>query len=1143
MDDQGIKKQLNRTLRKLLVKALWLRVASGFLSFLAVSSWIFVVLAGWKAFTEPPPLSLALWLSRIILALLAGAFVAFVVVPVLRMPSLRRLASQVEHKEDFKDMVVAAYEFSQDEQAAAKYNPHLVEEVIRRAVEAVFPLRAQFVFLGNRSIALVPVASAGLLVLLVLSFATPRVLLDAGKLLVDPRNASAAEHRANIFAFPGDVTILAGSDVKVTGIDFGDSEDQVEIHFSRSNGFWKSEPTEPEEVKLADGTLEGYSYTFKSLRSSLTYYFRAGADRSAAYRITVVNKPIVTKLEIIRTPPAYTGEKPDTVIDSGGNIQALEGTRIDVSGRCNNALASASVVFAKDRAALAALAAKGEARRRSGRKVSFRGSEFMFGFDALEDGVYTILLEDSLGYENDDPLVYSIEVFKDDPPTIDVVKPGGDATLPRNRLVDVGIVASDDYGISEAAIYYRKGGEGDFARREIPLGGEKGKKEINKGFTWDLSDIPLFPGNAVEYYMEVKDNNVATGPGVARSRVYQIMVPTMAELYDQVAQEDEKRSELLDQSLEQGEEFKKRIEKLEREFKKTENFDWSQKKEIDKALEGQKQIAEKLDEVRKSLDKTLEELSNNKMTSQEIGEKLEEISKLLEQINNEALEKYMENLKKAITQMDPSDVEEALKKLSLSADDLLRKLERTAELLKAVAKEQEMEELVRKSRDLMEKQKDLLDETKSAGKNDTDKLGELSRRQQKLAKEAAAMKEAMKKFSKKLGPEEREIAKQLDAAAENMSENATPSKMTEAAKKLRAGRKNAAAEDEKDALDDLISLFSRMSSCKSGMERMSAQRHAVHLQKYAKQALDISFKQEELIESLRKEAGARREAAALRSLAERQQSYLKATEKVADEIYDISKQTLSVSPVILQSLGEALSAMRQSIFNLERGRLLYSIPPTSRALASLNQATIEMLRAAKSCSSGSGSKMGMQEMLEQLLSGQNDVLKQSKEMLALEMLKEKLRMERQAKMKRLAAAQRSLQELARRIEKQLKDDKASLGRMDKILEDMEKVIENLEGGNLDRKTLDHEERILSRLLDAQRSVHTRDYERKRESMTAGDVFSRGAPGSDGKSREQQLREEIKRAMKLKAPGEFEDLIRIYFRAIAEGLSGGNDRTN
>jgi hypothetical protein len=444
-----------------------------------------------------------------------------------------------------------------------------------------------------------------------------------------------------------------------------------------------------------------------------------------------------------------------------------------------------------------------------------------------------------------------------------------------------------------------------------------------------------------------------------------------------------------------------------------------------------------------------------------------------------------------------------------------------------------MEDLVRSSRELAEKQKELLDRTSETASDDRAAMGELAKEQEALARQAGGMKDEIKKMKDGLNQNEQEIASRLDSSAQRLSQKSVANKMSKASENLKAGEKNEAMQQQEEALEELISLFTSMSSCQSNMGQMAQMRMAANLQQYAKEALDVSFKQEELLNDLSGASGSGGGISGARELAERQMGYLKATEKIAANIFEIGKQTTAVSPALLHQLGASLRAMRSVLFNLDQNRVVYSLPQASAALEALNRSTIEMLRASKSCSSGSGCGMGMKDLMQQLLSGQQEILQQSQEMIAMQMLQERMRMEQQARMQRLAAAQRSLREAAEEIGKQMQEDKSSLGRMDKILEEMEAVIKDFDESVLTERTLDHQERILGRLLDAQRSIHDRDYERKRESVTADDIFSRGLNESGGSSPVRELREEIRRAMKLKAPAEFEDLIRYYFRALAE----------
>ena len=209
----------------------------------------------------------------------------------------------------------------------------------------------------------------------------------------------------------------------------------------------------------------------------------------------------------------------------------------------------------------------------------------------------------------------------------------------------------------------------------------------------------------------------------------------------------------------------------------------------------------------------------------------------------------------------------------------------------------------------------------------------------------------------------------------------------------------------------------------------------------------------------------------------------------------------------------------------------------NNAVEALNLATIEMLRSARNCSQGSPSPGGQQsmaqQMMQQLIPRQQSILEQTQQMMEMQAMGEKMRQERQAQMDRLAGQQRSLHDIAKEIQKSMNEDQDVLGRLDRTVEDMEAVAEALERGDLDQSLINKEQNILSRLLDAQRSIHTRDYEKKRESVTAEEVFSRSLGGDESESISQTLRDEIRRAMQLKAPGEFEDLIKLYFRALAE----------
>jgi hypothetical protein len=1122
-----VEAELRRELRKIHAKTLLLRASSGALKFVALAAWVFMLVVLWTALRDAPPLGATLAVSRIAVALIVLLFVICVIYPIAKTPRLRKLAFELENRKDFQDLVAAGYEFSRDKDAAARYSPSLIREVIRRAVGSVKGLEVRFLFVDRRHLVFVPLAYGAMVILTIIALASPGTLLDSLKRITAPRESAAVEHEANLFCSPGDITVLSGSDVEVIVRDFGGSQEPVTLTYNLSTEFWKTEPTEAKNAS-GDGAVAGddmaddtagdeHVYMFRDLRGTVSYYFERGDQRTPSYTITVVNKPVVMDLGLVLTPPAYTGEAPDTLLDSGGNVHVLEGTHVAVEGRSNNILESAWTRFDD----------------KTKQPIEVAGRSFEFDFRALRDGTYSILLRDSLGHETDDPLLYTVEVFEDNPPLLDVLEPGNDATMPRSLRVDVGFMAADDYGVNEAAIYFRKGGFETYEKGPIPLGPDIGKREFVKGFIWSLEQIDLFPGDYIEYFIEVKDNNIVTGPGVTRSRVYTISVPTMGELYDQVAEESTKQTNLFEEALKEGHELKERVEKLAREMKKSDEIDWTQQKEIDKAIESQELIQEKLDEIQQSLDETLESLSENQMTSQEIGEKLEEINRLIEEINDEALNKYIEEMRKAMEQLDPEQVQQAMENLNMSAEDLLKSLERTESLLKEIQREQAMEEMVRKTRDLMEAQENLNEMTEQA--DDQETMDGLADEQEKLADKASELEEDLGDLSDVL--DDQTLADEVEEASEKFSMSQTSKEMQAASSQLQKGQKSQAESHQEKATNNLIGLFGKMAAMQAEMQAASSQRTAANLQRLAGSTLELSFKQERLTQRLRDQIAAqdtRDLRSPARELAVEQQTYTKAVQQIADELSDLANETIMIPERLIKSLGQCIESMEKSLLFLEQNKPFMSTTTSTEATTQLNEITMGLLSACSQCSQGgSGGQPQASPMMQQLLNGQQQVLKETEQLLATRAAQEKLRQQMQAEVGRVAGEQRSLKDIAEKIQKDMKDNERVLGRMDKIVEEMEEVIRDFEGGGLDDQTLRRQERILSRLLDADRSIHSRDYEKKRQSETAQDVFS-DTPGMlHARPTAKMLREEIRRAMTLKAPGEFEDLIRMYFRALAE----------
>src|SRR5206468_1173389 len=93
----------------------------------------------------------------------------------------------------------------------------------------------------------------------------------------------------------------------------------------------------------------------------------------------------------------------------------------------------------------------------------------------------------------------------------------------------------------------------------------------------------------------------------------------------------------------------------------------------------------------------------------------------------------------------------------------------------------------------------------------------------------------------------------------------------------------------------------------------------------------------------------------------------------------------------------------------------------------------------------------------------------------------------QAQLHDLALQQRQIREQLEQIQRDEELKHQMLGRLDAAQKEMHEVEEVLERGSTDGSLEEKQVRILSRLLDAQRSVNRRDFDPQRESRPGEDI--------------------------------------------------------
>lgn len=203
----------------------------------------------------------------------------------------------------------------------------------------------------------------------------------------------------------------------------------------------------------------------------------------------------------------------------------------------------------------------------------------------------------------------------------------------------------------------------------------------------------------------------------------------------------------------------------------------------------------------------------------------------------------------------------------------------------------------------------------------------------------------------------------------------------------------------------------------------------------------------------------------------------------------------------------------------------------------LNLMAYDLMLALQSSSSGGGGGGGMQslmQMLEQM----------GQEQMAMNMLTEQLMMQMQAQggrmdagmreqVEKLAADQQRLAENLKRALQQDPEAQKQGNALKQIIEEAEAVARNLRQNRFDQDLMKQQENILSRLLDAQRSITKRDTSERRKAISSTGLPSEQQPDAvdyDALRRAMMLDDGFKNY-----PREYQQLIMEYLKLLQEGL--------
>jgi hypothetical protein len=294
---------------------------------------------------------------------------------------------------------------------------------------------------------------------------------------------------------PGDTDVLRGESLVVRAAPTRVAG-PLALRFRTSDGEWRSlampeDPTQPEK----------FAQVLRDITEDLAYQVVMGRTESPVFKIRAFDPATLKSFLLTYRFPKYTLLPDKTVTGMDANIEAIEGTLVDVALEVTSPLREGAIHLDTGRVIA----------------MTVKGNKATGTIPVEKNGDYAIRAADAKGLPVNLPMRYSIKAIKDEPPQIEVVYPGIDSLAHPMEEAVFAARAEDAIGLKEVRLhaYYNLGKE-EVMRSPCTGGGAALTGHLAE-FVMDLAARPgVQPADMILFHFEAED----TKGQVAASDVY-----------------------------------------------------------------------------------------------------------------------------------------------------------------------------------------------------------------------------------------------------------------------------------------------------------------------------------------------------------------------------------------------------------------------------------------------------------------------------------------------------------------------------------------------------------------------------------------------------------------------------------------------
>ena len=855
-----------------------------------------------------------------------------------------------------------------------------------------------------------------------------------------------------------------------------------------------------------------FSHIIKNIRSELSFSFLVSKYQSRNYDLLVVPKPMLVKFQVKIEYPGYINKESE-VLNNVGDLTLPEGTKL----KWKFYVTEADHLYLKFIEGVVDI-------EKTGRDL--------FEYQRVFRKENSYMLNPANSYMRDlDSLKYYINIIPDASPRI-VVQQQSDSIS--GKILFFNGELSDDYGLSKLTFNYKFSETTDSALKgklntqQLPISTAKNYQSFMH--YWDMTNVKIAPGDVLEYYFQVWDNDGVNGNKSSISDKYIFRAPELKEI--------EKKNEELSNNIknellkagDKAKELQKDLEKAKKELLDKKDMNWENSKQVQDIMKQQQELKKNIEEIKDKFMESIIKQDDYKDINQNMLEKYKQLYDLFDQLMPQDIKDLYKELDELMKQNKPDDMKQNLDELAKDNKGLEKELDRMLELFKKMQFDQKVDDMTNKLNQLAKEQEELANKTEDK-KNPIDKI---ENKQSELNDKFKDIKEDFKELDKI--NQELEKPQELEDTKEDQKQIDEDQK--ESLDKIEQNDRKQAGKNQKSASKMMKEMAQKMNAMKEKAEMKSLEIDFDKLRQILDNLLYVSFDQERLINQLKEINTYNPQFVEL----SKQQSALRQNTKIIeDSLFSLSKELPMISSMINKEITDINYNMDALVSKLADRQVGEARTKQQQIMTSVNNLSLLLSEILKQMqdqmSSGSSSGTKMKKKGKGKKPGSAQTIKELQEQLNQQIQQAKKDMQggkspggkEYAKM---AMQQEMLRNQLRKLDQEKnKDGKNPLGDLNNIQKMMEQTEKELVNKNITPQTLDRQKEITVKLLEAEKAEKQQGEKEERQSKTAKEIFNYRPPSLD-----EYLKKRVKENELLQTvPPSLNDFYRIkvkeYFRQL------------